>query len=495
MKLGENLKRIRIERGIEKSRLAEVLNIDERVLDEYENDIAGPQVSDLLKLANVLGSDVAALISGKEFKEKRAIVTRSDARLHAERAKSLRYESLAPYYSGKHMEPFLVEVRQQATDQLDYSRHVGEEFHVVIEGTLRIVVDREEFVLEKGDSIYFDSALPHAVSAATHTAKILAVIYNGETMLQLVRGRRMRDMIQAAKMTEDIDIALVCPDRTAVEAVNAGIEEGVIRNVCFFGDTREVPMDIRRYPQHYHFMDIKESTKSYQEKAIFAALAAIREHRCHVLMKGNINTADLMRGLLDRERGIHSKRRLSLVSIFELPNVDRFVFLTDPGINPSLRPLNNETVSVDIIKNAIDVAYSMGVSVPKVALLDANEIPSRSVPSSIHAKKLAQMSWHDALVYGPISYDLALYEKAALKKGLEQNPVAGKADILVVPDISGGNFLYKAWAMTLAAEVANVVIGAEVPIILTSRSDTKMVKFLTICASVVYSQYSRRSQE
>jgi phosphate butyryltransferase len=165
------------------------------------------------------------------------------------------------------------------------------------------------------------------------------------------------------------------------------------------------------------------------------------------------------------------------------------VFLTDPGINPALTVKNDVETSKDIILNAIDVAKSMGVSKPKIAILDANEKPSDKIPSSVYAKQLSEMEWKDAIVYGPLSYDLALYEESAKHKGITDNPVAGQADILIVPHISGGNFLYKSWSMTMGADVANIVLGAQVPLIITSRSDSDMTKFLTLCASAVYSGY------
>ncbi|MFO7849881.1 MAG: phosphate acyltransferase, partial [Spirochaetia bacterium] len=120
---------------------------------------------------------------------------------------------------------------------------------------------------------------------------------------------------------------------------------------------------------------------------------------------------------------------------------------------------------------------------------DANEKPSDKIPTSMIAQQLTQMDWGDAVVEGPLSYDLALYEESAQHKGITDNPVAGKADILIVPHLSGGNFLYKSWAMTMGADVANIVLGARVPLIITSRSDSDMTKFLTLCASAVYSGY------
>jgi len=219
------------------------------------------------------------------------------------------------------------------------------------------------------------------------------------------------------------------------------------------------------------------------------AVELIRAGEGHMMMKGNINTAIFMKAVLNKEKGIGTGRRLSLVSIFELPKLSRLVFLTDPGINPALTGKKDIKTSKDIILNAIDVAKSMGVHHPKVAILDANEVPSEKVPSSMIAKELSEMEWEDADVYGPLSYDLALYEESARHKGITDNPVAGKADILIVPHISGGNFLYKAWAMTMSADVANVVLGAQVPLIITSRSDNDLTKFLTLCASAVYSAH------
>ena len=178
-----------------------------------------------------------------------------------------------------------------------------------------------------------------------------------------------------------------------------------------------------------------------------------------------------------------------MVSMFELPKLKRFIFLTDPGINPELIIKNDIETARDIILNAIDVAKSMGVTHPKVAILDANERASEKIPTSIFAQELTRMDWEDAIVYGPLSYDLALYEESVRHKGIKNNPVAGKADILIVPHLAGGNFLYKSWAMTMSADVANVVIGAKVPVIITSRSDSDMTKFLTLCASSIYGKY------
>ncbi len=486
--IGRNIARIRKEREIGRARLALVVKMDEGYLERIEQGTMQPQVSELMRLATALNTDIAALIYGKEFSQKKAIATTPEQRLTVQRARYLSYESLAPYYGGRHMEPFIVELNAQHSRPGDSSRHQGEEFHFVLEGTLRTIVEQQEHVLEPGDSLYFDASLPHAVAALSSSAKFVAVIYNGETMLQLTRGKRMRDLIQAAKMARGKNVAVVCPDRTTLEAIRLGVEEGVIATAYLFGNSEQLA-EAQLRSDSYRIAPRAKDGEDTEEAACFAALAAIRGGECQMLMKGKINTATFAKAILDRKRGIGTDRRLSLVSIFELPDVDRLIFLTDAGINPELRPDNDLEASLDIVQNAIDVAHSFGVVVPKVALMDANEVPSASIPSTLYEQQLAGMDWKDAVVYGPISYDLALYEEAAERKKVARTPVTGQADVLVVPYIVAGNVLYKAWTMTMAAEVANVVAGAQAPVILTSRSDSNLVKFLSLCACVVYGQY------
>jgi phosphate butyryltransferase len=274
-----------------------------------------------------------------------------------------------------------------------------------------------------------------------------------------------------------------------MDAVNMAVEEGIVHTAWLFGDLRSLPESCRRYPDSYRQTDLGAASSSLEKEAAREAVASVARGDCQMLMKGRINTAVFVKAMLNKRSGIGTGRRLSLVSIFELPDLDRLIFLTDPGINPELFPGDDAKASVDIVSNAIGVARSMGIACPRVALLEANEVPSRSIPTTLYESKLSHMTWENAVVDGPVSYDLALYEEAAKKKGVKPSPVIGKADILVVPHISGGNFLYKAWTKTMAAEVANVVIGASVPVILTSRSDGDMVKFLSMCACVLYSQH------
>lgn len=489
MHTGNNIRAIRKNRKISIETLSKLTGFEESYLHDLEEKEEEGAVSELLRISAALGTDISALIYGKEFHEGGVTVTRPETRKVVERRKKLSYQSLAPDYSGRHVEPFLVEVFEQDDEHLEFSYHEGEEFHYVISGTLKIIVDEKEYILNEGDTIYFDSSLPHALNAIGGNTKVLASIYNEKSMMNFSRSPLMGNLIQGAKVIGGMNVVVIMPNSTAIEAVNRAIEEKVVKIAFMVGDSSTYNSDLLKYPEYYDFIEVDPSVEDFDKVVAERGIELIHSGEGHMLMKGKINTAVFMKAILNKEKGISTGRRLSLVSIFELPQVDRLVFLTDPGINTALTPSSDVDASKDIILNAIDVAQSMGVEKPNVAILDANEKPSDKIPTSLFAKQLSEMEWENATVYGPLSYDLALYEESVKHKGMSDLPVAGKADILIVPHIAGGNFLYKAWAMTMGADVANVVLGARVPVILTSRSDSDMTKFLTLCASAVYSQH------
>lgn len=485
---GENIKKIRVDRDISRKKLAEAIEKDELYLEMVEEKGLEVSVSDLLKIANILDTDVTSLIDGLGLYEKGVVITRKDSRVRVERKTRLDYESLAPHYSGRHIEPFLVEIK--GNDIVEHSSHEGEEFHYVMSGVLKIVVDGKEYILNPGDTIYFDSSFPHALSAIGERVSVLAAIYNGASMTHLARSRKMADLIQGAKIQKSVDIVIVIPNDTAIDAVNRAIEESVVANAYLVGDPEKFPLQYKNYIDNYKIIPVNSSLDNFETKCAEKGVELIRNGQGQMFMKGNINTAVFMKSILNKKSGIGTERRLSLVSIFELPKLNRFIFLTDPGINTELTVESDISTSRDIILNAIDVSRSMGISRPKVAILNANEKTSEKIPASMFAQQLSNMTWENADVFGPLSYDLALYEESVIEKGLTGNIVAGKADILIVPHLAGGNFLYKAWAMTMSADVANVVLGASVPVIITSRSDSDMTKFLSLCASAVYSAYN-----
>ena len=487
-----HLKKYMEREGVSAKEVMETLGMDESRFDALQEGGMALGVSDLLKLATLLKTDIPALLHGKEYRERKAIKTSVKDRVVVRNERALDYESLAPSYVGRRMEPFFVTIYKRNDADVEVSRHDGEEFLYITRGTLKITVDGACHTLHEGDSFYFDSSLPHSVNAITESVDLVSSIYKGDSMVHKTRGRRMKAIIEAAKLLERRRIVVISPDAIAISAINLAIEEEIIDKAWLVGKRAWIDERCKgelRFPENYEYVEVPDQGDGFELAAAKAGVSLVREGKAHMIMKGKVNTNAYLKAILNRNHGIGTGRRLSLVGIFEVPGVDRLLMLTDPGINPELFVGDDVASGMDIVKNAIDVAKSLGVSRPKVALLDANEVPTDSIPTTVFERNLSEMDWEGADVAGPLSYDLALYEEHVKTKGLTDNPVAGKADILVVPYIATGNILYKSWAMTMGAEVANVVLGAAAPIILTSRSDSDIVKFLTICASALYSSW------
>ncbi|MGE5507395.1 MAG: bifunctional enoyl-CoA hydratase/phosphate acetyltransferase [Chitinophagales bacterium] len=230
--------------------------------------------------------------------------------------------------------------------------------------------------------------------------------------------------------------------------------------------------------------DVLVEATAGAEAAARAAVGEVVAGRATLLMKGSVPTADLLRAVLDRERGLRTGRLLSHVGIFALPDFPRLLFLTDAGVNiaPGLAQ------KADIVRNAIEVARALGVAEPKVAALAALEQVNPDMPATLDAACLAAMNRRGQItggvVDGPFGLDNAVFPEAAARKGVS-GPVAGAADILMVPDIEAGNVAYKALLFFGQAQVAGIITGARVPIITTSRAEEHETKLLAIALGVV----------
>lgn len=207
-----------------------------------------------------------------------------------------------------------------------------------------------------------------------------------------------------------------------------------------------------------------------EAKAAAAAVALARGGEVASLMKGQVHTDALMRAVVQRDTGLRTGRRLSHVFHMTVPGSDRVLHITDAAINvaPDLG------TRIDIINNAVALARALGNETPKVALLSATETPIDAMPSSREAREIVNRSASgeiaDAIVDGPFAFDNAVSPVAARMKGVD-SPVAGAADILLVPNIETGNALFKMMVYFMSATAAGVVMGATVPIVLTSRAD------------------------
>ncbi len=201
-----------------------------------------------------------------------------------------------------------------------------------------------------------------------------------------------------------------------------------------------------------------------------AAVALARNGEVETLMKGSLHTDEIMQAVVSSQGGLRTDRRVSHVFVMDVPAYDRILFVTDAAINiePSLKE------KADIAQNAIDLARSLGVDRPKVAILSAVEMVNPDIASTIDAAALCKMAdrgqIRGAILDGPLAFDNAISEVAARTKRIE-SPVAGRADILLVPNIEAGNMLAKQLQYFAGADSAGIVMGARVPVILTSRAD------------------------
>ena len=210
------------------------------------------------------------------------------------------------------------------------------------------------------------------------------------------------------------------------------------------------------------------------------AVALARSGEVALLMKGDLHTDEMMHPVVASETGLRTARQISHVYLLDVPDYPRPLLLTDVAIN--IRPTLAEKVG--IVQNAIDLAHVIGIAQPRVAILAAVEIVSARMPSTIDAAALCKMSERGQIIGGvldgPLAFDNAINEAAAGEKDIV-SPVAGRADILVVPDLEAGNMLAKQLTFLSGAEAAGVVLGARVPIILTSRADSAPTR-LASCA-------------
>jgi phosphate acetyltransferase len=218
----------------------------------------------------------------------------------------------------------------------------------------------------------------------------------------------------------------------------------------------------------------------HSHAAADAAVQLVREGKAEMLMKGSLHTDELMGAVVASATGLRTERRISHAFVMDVPSLDRPIIVTDAAVNifPTLEDKQH------IVQNAIDLAVALGFTSPKVAILSAVETVNPKIPSTIEAAALCKMADRRQIVGGildgPLALDNAIDLAAAQVKQID-SPVAGRADILVVPDLEAGNMLAKSLTFLADADAAGIVLGARVPIILTSRADSLTTR-LASCA-------------
>jgi phosphate acetyltransferase len=272
--------------------------------------------------------------------------------------------------------------------------------------------------------------------------------------------------------------------RGAVEAADLGVLNPILvgPRAKIQSIAKQSGIDISRY----ELVDTPHSKAAAEE-----AVRLVREGKAEMLMKGSLHTDELMGAVVARDIGLRTARRISHCFVMDVPILEQAIIITDAAVNifPTLED------KVHIIQNAIDLAHALGNSQPKVAILSAMETVNPKVQSTIEAAALCKMADRGqitgAILDGPLALDNAINLTAAKIKKIEST-VAGRADVLVVPDLEAGNMLAKSLSFLADADAAGIVLGARVPIILTSRADSVMTR-LASCAVAALVANARRA--
>ncbi|MDL4841609.1 bifunctional enoyl-CoA hydratase/phosphate acetyltransferase [Aquibacillus rhizosphaerae] len=278
--------------------------------------------------------------------------------------------------------------------------------------------------------------------------------------------------------------------QAADESVLLAVKHGLtleIANFRLYGNKSDMEEIAKSVSLDLYQKEITIINIESEQLAVREAIKSINNGTAHVLMKGNLPTKSLLKSVLDKQLGLRLGTILSQVAIFEVPNQEKLLLLTDAAMNIS--PSLND--KIEILKNAVDVAARVGIKNPKVAAMTAIETVNPSMQATLDAASLKESYMRgeikNCIFDGPMAFDVAVSRKASEQKKIDSE-VAGQADILLVPTIEVGNALYKSFIYFANAKVASIICGAKVPIVLPSRSDTAENKLLSIALAIISSE-------
>ncbi|MCF8381090.1 MAG: bifunctional enoyl-CoA hydratase/phosphate acetyltransferase [Bacteroidales bacterium] len=270
-------------------------------------------------------------------------------------------------------------------------------------------------------------------------------------------------------------------DEHVLKAIKQAVHNNIIEPV-FVGDenkTRKIAASIDFNIENFNVID-----ESNPEKAVIKAVKIVNEGGASILMKGMVSTATLLKAVLNKDYGLRKRETLSHFALFETSYYHKLVGITDAAMNisPELKD------KIIIIENAAEVFHSLGEKQPKVAVLGPVEVVNPKIKSTVDAALLKDMylkgEIKSCIVDGPLALDIAISADAVRQKGIVSE-VAGNADILLAPDLNSGNILYKSMVFLSNASAAAVILGAQVPIVLTSRADSEKNKLFSIALAAI----------
>jgi phosphate butyryltransferase len=303
--------------------------------------------------------------------------------------------------------------------------------------------------------------------------------------------RSLSELLNYARDVGPLTISVACAeDAEVLEAVEAARKEGVAK-ALLTGDADKIAktasavnVDLR------HFEVVDE--KGGEAEASLRAVELVSSGKAEILMKGMVKTANFLRAVLNKEKGLRSGSLLSHVYLHHVAHYDRIFFISDPAFNmyPDLQG------KAGIVENVVKLAHSFGVEIPKVAVLSAVEVVNADMPPTLDAAILTQMNRRgqiqNCLIDGPLALDNALSPESARHKGIVSD-VAGYADIFLVPNIEAGNIFAKSIIyLSAGSETAGLVLGAKAPIVLTSRADSAETKLFSIASAAAMAVFQKR---
>jgi len=304
--------------------------------------------------------------------------------------------------------------------------------------------------------------------------------------LMLSEHDHFRRLIEEAQKLAPMPTAVVCPDDAkSLTGTLLAMKKGLIIPVligsknAIYQAAHEGGLEI----SNIELIDVYD-----HKQAAAKAVELVHQRKVAAIMKGNLHSDELLSQVVKKDGGLRTSRRISHSFVLNVPTLDQPLFVSDAAINiaPDL------ATKVDIVQNAIDLARACGITLPYVAILSAVETVSLSIPSSMDAAILAKMAdrgqIEGGLVDGPLAMDNAIDMSAALTKHLN-SPVAGKAQVLIVPNLEAGNILAKELTFVSHAQPAGLVLGAQVPIMLTSRADNERARLASCALAQLYHQY------
>jgi len=308
-------------------------------------------------------------------------------------------------------------------------------------------------------------------------------------MAETLRREKFERLVERAQRNPPVATAVAHPcDEVSLEGAVEAAKLKLIAPILVGPEARirDVAAKAKLDISAIEIVDAEHSHDSAEK-----AVALVRKAHAHALMKGCLHTDELMRAVVSRDAGLRTARRISHCFIMDVPRHDKPLIITDAAVN--IAPTLEE--KVDIVQNAIDLAHAMGIGEPRVAILSAMETVNANVQSTLEAAALCKMADRQqitgALLDGPLALDNAISPEAATIKKIV-SPVAGNANVLVVPDLEAGNMLAKSLSFLAGADAAGIVLGARVPIILTSRADSLLTR-LASCAVALMVAASQRA--